>query len=197
MKKIAEFTKTTLIGGVLVILPIYVCILLIAKSISAAVALISPITSQIPAALQFREVIAFLVVVFVCFLAGLALRTGAGLRVKNALERNLLERIPGYSLVRGLAGRIAGRQEDETFAVALVEIEDALVPAFIVEEHDDGAYTVFVPSVPTPAAGAIYILPKERVHLVDAPFTKAVSVISKWGAGSRDLRAAMKGGAAP
>lgn len=197
MHKIAEFAKTTLVGGVLVILPIYVCILLIAKSISAAVALISPITSQIPAALQFREVIAFLVVVFVCFLAGLVLRTGAGLRVKNALERNLLERIPGYSLVRGLAGRIAGRQEDETFAVALVEIEDALVPAFIVEEHDDGAYTVFVPSVPTPAAGAIYILPKERVHLVDAPFTKAVSVISKWGAGSRDLRAAMKGGAAP
>jgi len=197
MNKIAEFAKTTLIGGVLVILPVDVCILLIAKSISAAVALISPITSQIPAALQFREVIAFLVVVFVCFLAGLVLRTGAGLRVKNALERNLLERIPGYSLVRGLAGRIAGRQEDETFAVALVEIEDALVPAFIVEEHDDGAYTVFVPSVPTPAAGAIYILPKERVHLVDAPFTKAVSVISKWGAGSRDLRAAMKGGAAP
>jgi uncharacterized membrane protein len=53
---------------------------------------------------------------------------------------------------------------------------------------------VFVPSVPTPAAGAVYILPKERVHLVDIPFSKAVSVISKWGSGARDLRAAIKGG---
>ena len=193
MNKIAEFTKTTLIGGLLVILPIYVCILLVAKSLSVAIALVSPITNQIPAALQFRQLIAFLIVIAACFLAGLVLRTGVGLRAKTALERNLLERIPGYSLIRGLAGRVAGRQEDETFAVALVEIEDALVPAFIVEEHDDGAFTVFVPSVPTPAAGAVYILPKERVHLVDVPFTKAVSVISKWGSGARDLRAAMKG----
>jgi len=197
MNKIAEFTKTTLIGGLLVILPIYVCILLVAKSLSVAIALVSPITNQIPAALQFRQLIAFLVVIAACFLAGLVLRTGVGLRAKTALERNLLERIPGYSLIRGLAGRVAGRQEDETFAVALVEIEDALVPAFIVEEHDDGAFTVFVPSVPTPAAGAVYILPKERVHLVDVPFTKAVSVISKWGSGARDLRAAMKGVATP
>jgi len=197
MNRIAEFAKTTLIGGLLVILPIYLCVLLIAKSISMAVALVSPITNQIPAALQFRQLIAFLVVIAACFLAGLILRTGPGLRAKNALERNLLERIPGYSLIRGLAGRVAGRQEDETFAVALVEIEDALVPAFIVEEHADGAFTVFVPSVPTPAAGAVYILPKERVHLVDVPFTKAVSVISKWGSGARDLRAAMEGKTVP
>ncbi len=194
MKRIAEFTKTTLVGGLLVILPIYICVLLVAKSISVVVTLVSPITNQIPAAIQFRQLIAFLILIAVCFLAGLFLRTGSGLRAKNALERNLLERIPGYTLVRGLAGRVAGRQEDETFAVALVEIEEALVPAFIVEEHGDGAYTVFVPSVPTPAAGAVYILPKERVHLVDIPFSKAVSVISKWGSGARDLRAAIKRG---
>ena len=64
-------------------------------------------------------------------------------------------------------------------------------------EHDDGAYTVFVPSVPTPAAGAVYIHPKERVHLVDIPFNKAVSVISKWGSGARDLRTAMIGKSMP
>jgi len=193
LKKIAEFAKTTLIGGLLVILPVYICILLIAKSVSMLAALVSPITNQIPTALQFRQLFAFLILIAGCFLAGLILRTGPGIRAKNALERNLLERIPGYTLIRGLAGRVAGRQEDETFAVALVEIEEALVPAFIVEEHDDGAYTVFVPSVPTPAAGAVYILPKERVHLVDIPFNKAVSVISKWGSGARDLRAAMIG----
>jgi len=30
---------------------------------------------------------------------------------------------------------------------ALVEIEDALVPGFIIEEFEDGRYTVFVPSI--------------------------------------------------
>jgi hypothetical protein len=42
---------------------------------------------------------------------------------------------------------------------------NALVPALIVEELEDGSYTVLVPSVPTPMAGAIYILPGEFTPL--------------------------------
>jgi uncharacterized membrane protein len=74
----------------------------------------------------------------------------------------------------------------------LAEIEDALVPAFIVEELDDGRFTVFVPSVPTPFAGAVYILGRERVHLVDIPFTEAIKSVSRWGSGSKDLVAAIR-----
>jgi uncharacterized membrane protein len=75
---------------------------------------------------------------------------------------------------------------------ALVEIEDALVPAFIIEEHDDGRFTVFVPSVPTPFAGAVYVLNAARVHPIDVPFAQALQSISKWGSGSKALVAAMK-----
>jgi uncharacterized membrane protein len=75
---------------------------------------------------------------------------------------------------------------------ALVEIEDALVPAFIIEVFDDGRYTIFVPSVPTPLAGAIYILEPSRVHPLDVSFTDTFKVISKWGAGAKDLVAAME-----
>jgi uncharacterized membrane protein len=192
MGRIAEFTKTTLIGGLLIVLPLYVALLLLAKTVSGLLALLRPITAQIPAEVEFRAVIAVLILIAVCFLAGLAVRTGPGLRAKNALERNLLERIPGYGLLRGLASRVTGTSEDSTFAVALVEIEEALVPAFIVEELKDGSFTVFVPSVPTPAAGSVYILPPDRVHRVDVPFTTAVAVISKWGAGSGALVEAMR-----
>ena len=73
----------------------------------------------------------------------------------------------------------------------LAEIEDALVPAFIIEEFEDGRFTVFVPSVPTPLAGAVYILSRDRVHALDVPFTQAIQSISRWGAGSKELVAAM------
>jgi uncharacterized membrane protein len=66
-------------------------------------------------------------------------------------------------------------------------LEEALSPGFIIEELDDGRYTVLVPSVPTPAAGALFILPRERVHPVDVPFTQAVKVISKWGTGAGEM----------
>ncbi len=76
----------------------------------------------------------------------------------------------------------------------LVEIEDALVPAFIIEELDDGRLTIFVPSVPTPLAGAVYVLSRERVHILDVPFTQAIRSVSRWGSGSRELVAAMRKG---
>ena len=75
---------------------------------------------------------------------------------------------------------------------ALAEIEDALVPAFIIEECEDGRFTVFVPSVPTPLAGAVYILSRERVHPLDVPFTQAIKTVSRWGSGTKDLVAAMR-----
>src|SRR5215468_223642 len=69
-------------------------------------------------------------------------------------------------------------------------IEESLVPACIIEELDDGRFTVFVPSIPTPFAGADYILAPNRVHPLNVPFTQAVRVVSQWGAGSKDLVAA-------
>jgi uncharacterized membrane protein len=192
MRSIAEFTKTTLIGGVLVIIPIYLSVLLLVKAFAAVVGLVAPITHGLPPTLPFRELIAILVLIAVCFASGIAVRTGPGLRAKSALERSLLEKIPGYALIRGLAGRIVGKEDEHAFTVVLAEIEDALVPAFLVEDCGDGQCAVFVPSVPTPAAGAIYIIANERVHPVDVPFTRAVGVISKWGAGSSELLAGMK-----
>jgi uncharacterized membrane protein len=187
MKGLAELTKTTLIGGLLVVLPIYLSILLVARSLSAIVALLSPVTAAIPAGVQFRQLIAILIMLAVCFVAGLVVRTGPGLRAKNTLERSVLEKIPGYALVRGLTDRVSGDEREGAFRPALVEIEEALAPGFIIEELEDGRYTVLVPSVPTPAAGTLLILARERVHPLDVPFTQAVKVISKWGAGAGEL----------
>ena len=162
-RSIAEFTKTTLIGGLLIVLPIYLAIILLVKVIKGALGLVAPITDQIPSGVEFRQLASIGIVVGICFLAGIIVRTDFGRKAKNSIERNLLERIPGYAMLRDLTARLTGREQNEHWAPALVDIEDALVPAFVIEEMDDGAYTVFVPSVPTPAAGAIYILPHERV----------------------------------
>ncbi len=192
LTRIAEFTRTTLVGGLLVVLPIYITTLLVAKTISGLLGFFAPVAATVPVSVHWRGLVAGGIVVGVCFVAGLVVRTGPGLRAKNAFEAAVLEKIPGYSLIRGLAGRVTGTQTDSTFAVALVELEDALVPAFIVEELPDGNFTVFVPSVPTPAAGAIYILPASRVHPVDVPFTTGLSVISRWGQGAGDLLKALE-----
>ena len=192
MRALAEFAKTTLIGGLLIIMPLYLSLLLLFKAVASLRALISPITHELPLGLQFPQIFAVLLIVAVCFVCGIIIRTSFGIRVKNKIEHALLEKIPGYTLIRGLTNRLVGKEDEQSFSVVLVEIENALVPAFLVEDCGDDQCAVFVPSIPTPAAGAIYIIAKNRVHAVDVPFTKAVSVISRWGAGSKELLAGMK-----
>ncbi len=189
MRPLVEFAKTTLIGGILIVLPVYVAVLLLAKAVSAILALLKPI---IPPSVAFGGVFAILLLTIICFIIGLMVRTGPGLRLKNAFENTILSKLPGYTILRGLAARVAGTADEPTFAPALVEIEDALVPALIIEELDDGLYTVLVPSVPTPMAGALYILSSERVHPVDVSFTTALAVFSKWGTGAGEFVRAMQ-----
>ena len=192
MRPVLGFVKTTLIGGLLVILPIGLALLLLLKALSTALAVVGPIAAQLPAGTRFATPIALLLILAGCFAVGLLVRTVVGQRATRALEQRVLERVPGYTLLRSLTRRVAGEEEGQTFAVALAVIEDALVPAFIVEEHEDGRYTVFVPAAPTPGVGAIYILPRERVHQVDVPFLRAVRCISRWGEGSHELLSAMR-----
>ena len=138
--------------------------------------------------------VTLVLVLVLCFVVGIAVRTRSGRTIRERMERVFFERLPGYGLLRSLTQRLAGDRNAEAWKPALVELEDALVPAFIIEELDDGRFTIFVPSVPTPFAGAVYVLSPERVHVLDVPFTQAVSTISKWGSGSRNLVEAMKKG---
>jgi uncharacterized membrane protein len=198
MRTIAEFIKTTLIGGLLIVLPVYIAVLLILKAAQGLVTAVKPITALIPTSVEYDEILAILVLAAICFIAGLIVRTRSGIRAKNVIERRVLQRLPGYTLLRGLTGRVMGQADDPAFAPALVDMEDgALVPALIVEKLYNGHYAVLVPSVPTPMAGAVYIFPPERVHPVDVPFTAALKVFTKWGAGTGEFVQAMEASKKP
>jgi len=193
MRAAVEFLKTTLIGGLLVVVPVYVAMLLLAKAVGGMLALLAPIVALLPEAVHhFRKIIAIALLVAVCFLLGLVARTGLGRRMLDRFERHVLERLPGFALLRSVVRRVAGTEDDGQFQPVLVDIEEALTPAFIVEELDDDRFVVLVPSVPTPAAGSLYILPRARVHWVDASITEAVAVITRWGSGTGRLVKAMR-----
>jgi uncharacterized membrane protein len=192
LKRFREFVENTLVAGFLVLLPIYLAILLLLKAMKSLGRLVRPLAHLLPGWFPAETLTSFLLVLIACFLVGLALRTSAGQVARASLENSLLQKIPGYTLLRSLARQLTGDDLDSTWEPALAEIEDALVPAFIIEELDDGRYTVFVPSVPTPLAGAVYILSAERLHPLRVPFPQAVKAVTRWGSGSKDLVAAMQ-----
>ena len=191
MKFAREFLAHALVGGVLVVVPIYLAVLVLLKGMKSVAGLVRPFAMLLPAWLPAEKLLSLVLVVFVCFVIGVAVRTRRGQALRERMERSLFERLPGYALFRSLTQRLAGEDRENVWKPALVEIEEALVPAFIIEELEDGRFTVFVPSVPTPLAGAVYILSPARVHPLDVPFTQAIQSVSRWGSGSKDLVAAM------
>jgi len=191
MKLVREFLANALVGGVLVVLPIYLAVLVLLKGAQSVGNLIRPFTMLLPAWLPAENVLSLLLVLMVCFLIGVGVRTRLGTAIRERMETSVLERIPGYALFRSLTQQVAGEGRENVWKPALVEIEEALVPGFIIEEFEDGRFTVFVPSIPTPLAGAVYILTSDRVHPLDVPFTQAIKTVSRWGSGSKDLVAAM------
>jgi uncharacterized membrane protein len=190
MKKALEFTANTLVAGLLIVVPAYLAGLLLFKAMKSLGAVVRPLSNLMPHWLPAEHVLSLLLVLCVCFAIGLSIRVRSGRLVVERLEHSVSSKIPGYELFRSLTRRLAGDTQNSTWKPALAEIEEALVPAFIIEELEDGRFTVFVPSVPTPLAGSVYILTPERVHPLDVPLTEAVRTISRWGAGSKDLVAA-------
>jgi uncharacterized membrane protein len=192
MRKLCEYVLGRLMTGALVAAPIYLAALLLLKGVKSLTAVFKPFAHLLPSWLPAQELLSLLVVLVICFLIGLAVRTRIGFELRKRLEKSFFERMPGYSLIRSLTQRLAGEDRETAWKPALAEVEEALVPAFIIEELEDGRFTVFVPSIPTPLAGAVYILTAERVHPLDVPFAQAIKAISRWGSGSKDLVAAMQ-----
>jgi len=191
MKRFSRFVVSSLLSGLIILVPIYLSILLVLRAMQAVAGVVQPLAQLLPEWLPAERLLSLLLVLLVCLLVGVAVRGPAGRAARDRLEKPL-ERIPGYALIRSMTQQVAGSREEQVWKPALVEIEDALVPAFIIEEFEDGRFTVFVPAAPTPLSGAVYILTPERVHLLDIPFTTAVKSLSRWGSGSKELVAAMK-----
>ncbi len=187
-----ESLVKTLLSGLLVVTPIYVAALLLLKAMRSLMGLVAPVGKLLPDWLPAGHILSLLLVLVFCFAVGLLIQTRKGQAARDGIERRLSRTMPGYATVRGLTQRLLGDGDEKSWKPALVEIEEALVPAFIIEELEDGRFTVFVPSVPTPLAGALYILVPDRVHPVNVPFAHAVRILSQWGVGSRELVAAME-----
>jgi uncharacterized membrane protein len=192
MNQVMVLVSKALVRGLLIIVPVYLAVLVLLKAMKSAADLVRPFTRLLPDWIPAQEILSLVLILAICLVIGAAAGTRMGRQVRNWFEKNLFEKIPGYALLRSLTQQVAGQSHDSAWKAALFQSDEALIPAFIIEELEDGRYTVFVPSIPTPFAGAVYICDRSRVHPVNVPFTEAVKVVSRWGSGAKDLIAAME-----
>src|SRR5215831_18871444 len=149
---IRKYLVSTLLSGVLVVATIYLAMVLLLRALDSLMGVMKPVAELLPLPewMPTGELLSLFVLLLVCFVFGILIGTSIGQSVRQSFEQFLLNKLPAYSTIRSFTERVLGESEDKKWKPALAEIEEALVPAFIVEELDDGLVTIFVPAVPTP-----------------------------------------------
>ena len=193
MDKIKAFIKTSILGGLAVILPSVLLILLFRWLFRWITGIIQPLTDIFISNGQFQEIIADILVVAIilaiCFIVGVVVKTRAGRFVQENLEEKILQMAPGYSIIKSVVMQFIGRKDSPFSSVALVRPFEnkTLLTAFITDIHEDGRYTVFVPTGPNPTSGFIFHLEPELVHPVNIPVEEVIKSVISCGMGSKGL----------
>lgn len=188
--KFSNFLRTSLMGGFLVVLPMVILFIVFRWIFGFLFDLISPVTRLIMITGTIHEIVAgllaLIIILLVCFLIGIAIKTRWGHFTHHSLEDYVLRYAPGYSLIKETVMIFLGRKTPPFSKVALVRIfaTPTLMTALVTDEHPDGSFTVFVPTAPNPTSGNIYHLTPENVFLVDVPVEEAIRSILGCGAGS-------------
>ena len=197
-KRIRNFLRTTLIGGVVALAPLTLIVLLFRWVINLIGRTLTPLVDTIlqnPDPNPYFEFVIYLLSVIAIliffFIIGLIIRTRL-FRFLNRAEDRYLLKIPGYKIAKETVQQFFGKNRSFFKEVVLVDIFNtgALMTGFITDDQGD-IISVFVPTGPNPTSGNIYHLQKERVTMTKAPVDVGMKTILSCGAGSAEVFAAI------
>lgn len=193
MSRLKIFIKTSLLGGLAVILPVAVLFLIFKWIFNWVTNIIQPLTNLVLARGQFQELVAdaivFGIIITFCFVVGAAVKTKIGRYIQENLENRILKIAPGYPTIKSIVMQFIGKKKSPFSSVALIRPfeNDTLMTAFITDFHDNDWYTVFAPTGPNPTTGFIFHLKGEFVQLVNVPVEETIRSVLSCGAGSTSL----------
>ncbi|MEH6565791.1 MAG: DUF502 domain-containing protein [Halopseudomonas sp.] len=183
-----RFIKTTLIGGVIFLIPVIVLILVLGKAVQLIRLATAPISRMMPmdslAGVAMIDLLTLLVLVLVCFAAGMLAKSPPAKRLYHRLDEGL-QVLPGYAFIKSFADHYKHEEDDEApLKPVLVRFDDFDQLCFEVERLADGRVVVFVPGAPDPWSGSLVYLTADRVAAVALSVPEAISHLRRLGQGA-------------
>ncbi len=183
-----EFIKTTVIGGAIFLVPIVILVGILGKAYGFMLKVAKPLSGVIPegtlGGVAAINVVAVLLIAFVCFIAGVIARGSLAKKVYAALDEKLMA-IPGYTFVKGVTDSMKTSEESaKTFVPVLVRFDDNTQIGFEVERLDDGNVVIYLPGAPNPWSGSVVYFEADRVTSLGITAVEALGSIRKLGRGS-------------
>ena len=193
MNTVAQFVRTTIVGGLLFLAPIVVLIVILAKAFDYAKKGINAVLVYFPAAYELSAgaatALSVVLVALVCFLAGLLARTVPAQHIVNALELSVLSKIPAYEYLKQESASALGAAQSTDLPVVFVPMEGGWQLGLQTEPLGDGLVPIFVPGAPNPHSGSVFFFPADIIRPAGVELVAALNCLRRCGAGAFALSA--------
>jgi len=183
------FIKATVIGGVFFLIPLAVVVVVVGKlvhvmkEVAGSLSPLLPVETPIGALVL--NLLAVLVILGFCFLAGLAAQRAHAKKIVAKLESTLLAALPGYAFVKGFADSMSRSDEmSESFVPVAVHFDDYSQLAFEIERQPNGQVALYLPGAPNPWSGTVVYVTHDRVKRLSMSLNEALKNIRMLGKGS-------------
>lgn len=181
-----RFLRTTAIGGVLFLLPFLVVVVLLVYVYQGVAAIHVHLKPWIPfdsaTGILCLFIVAILLLLALCFAAGLIARRAIGVHFAETIEKQLMKLFPKYSIYKDLiACRIGGQDKLPSLSPVLVKREDGHYLAFQADKLSTGQVVVYFPGSPDTWAGSIALIPAENVQAINLPFGDLLDICERMG----------------
>lgn len=186
-----NFLKTTLVGGMVFMVPIIVLVMILGKAYSIMAKVAAPMAEWIPidavGGVALANLLAIAAIVVICFGAGIVAKSTAVSKWVGSLESNVLTSIPGYAFIKGMTGGVTGGEGDQQLTPVLARFDDGWQIAFQVEVLPDGRSVLYMPGAPDPWSGSLMIMNGDRVEPLDISMSGTARNIRGLGRGSGEF----------
>ena len=171
MKKSKNWLKTNLVYGFVVIVPLAVLVMLIAKLVEVLEKIAVNLNLESTLGAGAAVAIALLFLLLVCLGIGTVVRTKIGSWSFEKLESVILQRLPGYDLIGNILKGFA--KDKDAYPAVMVRLHGpgSAVFGLVMEEHESGVMTVFVPSAPALTVGSLHVRQRERARQAEQACT--------------------------
>jgi uncharacterized membrane protein len=188
-----NFIKTTVLGGLVFLVPVVALVLVLGKVYEVMLTVAEPMAELVPldviGGVAIANVIAVLIILFSCFAAGLVARAGPAKRFAAMVENAILQKIPGYSMIKGMTASLTPEKTAQMHAV-LVSLGYSERVGLATGRMDDGRVTVYFPGSPNAWSGEVHVVPADQVEQLEVPITAVIEHAELLGRDSRDILAA-------
>ena len=185
-----KFIKTTIIGGVLFLVPVVVAFIVVQKAYDLMLKVAKPLADDIPidtvAGVALVNLLAGLIVILVCFLAGLLSQSKLAKQLSGVLDAKLRAAIPGCAMVRGIAENLRSETESAMRPV-LVHFEDYERIGMAQEGQQGDKIAVYLPNSPNPWTGTVAVFDRKRVTLIPGHLKPVLESLEGFGDGVAEM----------